>query len=818
MNDIRYALRTLARSPGFAIIAVLTLALGIGINSAIFSAVDAVMLRPLPYPSAHRILSLWEVVTRERPAALSSSGASVGGKVEPQRFTVAHANLIDYRRQSHAFSAMAGFSLAGRNLTGSAAPERIFGEHVTEEYFDVLRIYPAQGRAFLPAEQQPANSRVVILTHELWRERFGADPHLLGSSLLLDGQPYQVVGIMPAGFHPPSQFGFTERLSFLVPLADPPAMLTAHGDHELNAMARLKDGASIEQARAEISAISKRLVEAYPDSNRGIEAAMAPLADDIIRNVRTSLVVLLAAVGAILLIACTNLANLLLVRAVGRRREISIRYALGASRARIVRELATHSAVLALFGCAAGLLLGRWMIELLLRLAPSNLPRLGTAGMDGRVMAFTVLLSLGACLLFGILPALKASKASAAESLKSSERNLTARSVMHWRNALMVAEIALSMLLLVGAGLLLKSFVLLSGVDLGFETEHVLAMNINLPEKIYATPDQRFSFFDDLAARVGHLPGVQSVGFANRFPLRGGWGGSMQILTPHGTVQPDVDLQAVNPGYFQTLGISLVRGRLFTPADRTGAPNVAVINTAFARRYLPGDDALGRAMRRNPASPWITIVGVVSDIRRAGKLQEIRPQAYLPAAQTHLYPVRLADFAVRTAGDPRALAAVIQTQVWAIDKDQPVTNVKTLGEVVSQSLEQRRFQMVLLVLFAALALVLALVGIYGVISYAVAQRTAEIGIRIALGARRGDILGLVLKQGLLLLALGIALGAAGAYALSRYLAGMLFSVRPTDPLTYAAVALLMAAVAVAASYIPAHRATRVDPMVALRYE
>jgi predicted permease len=534
--------------------------------------------------------------------------------------------------------------------------------------------------------------------------------------------------------------------------------------------------------------------------------------------VRSSLWILFGAVSLILLIACSNVANLLLVRAVGRQREISIRFALGASRFRVVRELVTQSAALTLMGLGVGMLFAAWTERLLVSLAPVNIPRLENIALNFQVVAFTSILSLATGILFGVLPAWQVSKARPSESLKTTSRNLAGAGIMRWRSILMMGELALSMILLTGAGLLLKSFILLRGVDLGFEPEHVLAMNINLPETVYSDANRRFAYFDQLAEGVSRLPGVQSVAFANRLPMRGGWGGGLRVESSRGEVTGEADFQAVNPGYFQTLGIPIRQGRALTASDRAGSSPAAVVNMAFVRRFLPNEDALSRRFRRSPRDPWINIVGIAGDVRRGGKTAPLNPQVYLAAAQTALYPVRLADFAVRAAGDPHSLLMAIQKQVWAIDKDQPVTNVKTLDEVISDSVAQRRFQMLLLLLFAGLALFLALVGVYGVAGYSVSQRTAEIGVRIALGAQRSDILALILRQTMLVVGGGIAIGAAGAYYLSRYMASLLFSVKPSDPLTYLTLGALLITTTLVACYIPARRACAVDPTVALRYE
>jgi putative ABC transport system permease protein len=820
LQDFRYALRTLRKSAGFTTIAVLVLALGIGVNSAIFSVVEGVMLQPLPYPEPHRLVSLWETLTREPPANWHTSGANIGGSssVEPQRMTVAPANLLDYARQNHVFSGMAGIDKVGKNLIESGPPERIFGEAVSASFFPVLGVQPAQGRAFSPDEDRPGANRVVILSHDLWQQRFGSDPNLIGSILKLDGEKFTVIGVMPPGFRSPEQFGMTDKLQFFVPAAYPAALLASHGDHEVAVIARLAPGASVRQAQAELDSISSQLAQAHPASNRGIRAAIAPLGEDIVRNVRSSLWILFGAVSLILLIACSNVANLLLVRAVGRQREISIRFALGASRFRVVRELVTQSAALTLMGLGVGMLFGAWTERLLVSLAPVNIPRLENIALNFQVVAFTSILSLATGILFGVLPAWQVSKARPSESLKTTSRNLAGAGVMRWRSILMMGELALSMILLTGAGLLLKSFILLRGVDLGFEPEHVLAMNINLPETVYTDANRRFAYFDQLAEGVSRLPGVQSVAFANRLPMRGGWGGGLRVESSRGEVTGEADFQAVNPGYFQTLGIPIRQGRALTASDRAGSSPAAVVNMAFVRRFLPNEDALSRRFRRSPRDPWINIVGIAGDVRRGGKTAPLNPQVYLAAAQTALYPVRLADFAVRAAGDPHSLLMAIQKQVWAIDKDQPVTNVKTLDEVISDSVAQRRFQMLLLLLFAGLALFLALVGVYGVAGYSVSQRTAEIGVRIALGAQRSDILALILRQTMLVVGGGIAIGAAGAYYLSRYMASLLFSVKPSDPLTYLTLGALLITTTLVACYIPARRACAVDPTVALRYE
>ncbi len=818
MRNISYAVRLLIKSPAFSLIAILTLALGIGVNSAIFSVVDAVILQPLPYPQPDRLISLWETTVKGGPENSNTSGQPLGGSGPTgNMIVVASANLIDYRNQSHSFTGLAGFAYAGRNLSDSGTPEHLDGEAVTENFFSVLGVGPAQGRAFLPQEDQPGSNHVVIITDELWKTRFASDPQLLGKPITLDSEKYTVVGIMPAGFHSPRQISIGNQLAFFVPAAYDPKRLGDHSIHDINVLGRLRPGVSVESARADLTAVSESLARQYPSSNKNVYADLAILATDINRNARASLAILLGAVGLILLIACANLANLLLVRAIGRQREISIRFALGASRTRIIGELLTQSIVLAIAGCIVGLLFGAWTQKLLIVLAPPNLPRLDSAVLNGRVILFTLVLSTITGLLFGIFPAWQASKSKPVEAMRATDRNLAGSSVMRWRNLLMTAEIAVSMMLLIGAGLLIKSFITLNGVGLGISTERVLAMTIGLPDTRYPTAERRDAFFTDLAERVSHLPGVESTGYANRLPMRGGWSSNLRI--EHQDVDSgDADYQVVSPGYFPTLGITLLKGRLLSTADRTGAPLVAVVNAELVRRFFPNQDPIGHRFHRNDKDPWISIVGVINDVRRSGKAGKLQPQVYFSSAQTSLYSVRLSDFAFRASGDPKTLVTAVQQQVWAIDKDQPVTQVKTFEEVISQSVSERRFQTLLLGLFATLALVLAMIGIYGVISYSVSQRIPEIGIRMALGASRGSIVKMVLGRAMLLVAIGIGTGAAGAYELSQFLKSMLFKVKPGDPQTYAVVAILLATIALAAALIPARRATKTDPMIALRYE
>ena len=643
---------------------------------------------------------------------------------------------------------------------------------------------------------------MVVISHELWQQRLGGDRGVIGRTITLDG------GRQP--------------MLFLVPDCWPPNILHNRGEHYDHAIARLKPGVPLAQAQSEMQTIGVRLAKAYPQTNRNTALGVAPLGADMVRRVRTAMLVLLGAVGLVLLIACANVANLLLARSAGRSREVAIRLAMGAGRWRIVRELLVESAMLAVLGCALGLVLGAWTRDLLVAIAPKNVPRLDTAALSWRVLGFTGMLATLTVFLFGMIPAWQVSGIRPNMALKSAERSTGGSAVLRWRSALMAAEVALALMLLVGGALLWKSFVRVTGVDLGFEADRVLMMLVNLPDLRYPDGARRLAFFQELEQRVERLPGVQSAGFTFRGPMRGGWGSVYE--TPEGPgSEPDfrgreADFEPVSLRYFETLGIPILKGRAFTPADKEGAPPVAIVNQVLARKLFPNGDAVGHRIRRSGARDWETIAGVVGEVHLQSQTEKVHPQVFFPAAQTSLYPVHVADFAIRTAGAPLAIVRDVQRQVWAIDKDQPVTRVETLEEVVSASVAQRRFQAALLLLFASVALALAVVGVYGLISYAVAQRTPEIGLRLALGAQRHNILGLTMARALGPILAGLAAGLAGALAASRLLTSLLFEVKPSDPATFALVAAMLGVVALGACLIPARRATRVDPMVALRYE
>jgi putative ABC transport system permease protein len=814
-QDVRLAARTLRKAPGFTAVAIATLAIGLGINTAIFSVANMVLIRSLPYPHADRLVALWEEVPQRGPSIVRSSGTAVG-KTGPNRSTVSPANLVDYRAGTTSFAGLAAHSRTARNLTGSGRPERVSTEIVSGEFFDVVGVGPAMGRAFTAEDDRPGGGDVVILSHEFWQVRMGADAEVLQRSLMLDGKEHRVIGVLPAGFRAPSEFALPDRPALFLPAAFSAELLASHGDHEVNVVGRLKPGVSLAAAQGELDAVSARLGKQYPNSNAGVRAPIASLRNDLTSGVRDTVWALLGASGFIVLIACLNVANLLLVRAVARRHESSVRLAIGASRPRLVRQFLVESLLLAAGGCVVGIALGAALLRVLVAMAPASIPQIRNVSMDWQVFAVCAAIATISGLIFGMAPAWQASDARPAEALKGGTRSTGGKGQVRWRASLTVVEVALSLVLLVGAGLLLKSFARMSGVDLGFQPDRVLALQTNLPEPRYGLAAQRLQFFETLEERVRALPGVQSVAYANRLPMRGGWGSVVELDGAPGS-QYEADFQAVSPGYFGTLGIPLLHGRLLTTDDRDGTLYAAVANQAFARRYLNGGDAVGRRVRRGGA-PWVTVVGVVNDIRRGGKTDEIRPQIYLPAAQTKLYPVRLADVAVRTSGNPRQLVNAIQEQVWAIDKDQPVTNVRTLEEIVSGQAALRRFQTLLLVVFAGVAVALAIIGIFGVLSYAVSQRTSELGIRVALGASPRDVALMVLRHASGLVGLGVAIGLAGSIALTRSLESLLFDVKRTDWQSYAAAAALLLALGIAAAWIPARRGSKVDPVVALRGE
>ncbi|HYY56574.1 MAG TPA: ABC transporter permease [Pyrinomonadaceae bacterium] len=806
-QDLRYGLRTLSKTPGFTLAAVLALALGIGANSAIFSVANAVLLKPLPYSEPERLVMIWGDLFKP---GLDEIGASA-------------PEFNDYREQGHVFESLACYTEGGFNLSGEGEPERISGAYVSADLFPLLGVGPTLGRTFAVEEDQPGRDQVVVLSHSLWQRRFAADRSIVGKTVGINGKSMTVVGVMPSAFQFPDR-----EVEIWKPLAldAEDRSEQSRGSHYLNVIARLKPGVSVEQAQAEIKGIAERIRQQHPDQyDNGFGAKIVSRHEQVVGPIRPVLLILLGTVGFVLLIACANVANLLFARAATREREMAIRTALGAGRWRIVRQLLTESLLLSLAGGAGGLLLALWGVDLLVALAPVDIPRLSEVRLDGRVLGFTLLVSLLTGGLFGLAPALRLSKPDLQESLKDGARGAgEGFRRQRMRNLLVVSEVALSLVLLIGAGLMIRSFLQVQKISPGFNPDRVLTMRLSLPQSKYAEAKQQRAFFEQLTARVSALPGVESVGAVNFLPMsKSGNMWSFAIEGRGNAVGPNLHFRMISPDYFRTLSIPLDRGRQFTEQDREGAPPVAVINETMARTFFPGEDPLGKRIKLASMTspfPWLAVVGVVGDVKHYGLDEETKPELYVSYLQPLLpnFNVSSLFLAVRTTAEPAGLAAAVRREVAVLDKDQPVADIKTMEERLSESVAPRRFNMLLLAIFAALALILAAVGIYGVMSYSVTQRTHEIGVRMALGAQGSDVLRLVVGQGMILALAGVALGLLGAFALTRVMKTLLFNVSASDPLTFAGVAFVLSAVALLACLIPARRATRVDPMEALRYE
>jgi len=807
-QDLRYGLRALAKRPGFTTVAVVTLALGIGANTAIFSVVNAVLLRPLPYREADRLV------------------VALHGGNNP----VSPIDFAEWRGQNTVFEQMAAAEFWSPNLTGRDQPEQLWAVRATDNLFAMLGVEPALGRAFQTGDDQPGAAPVVVLSQRLWQRRFGGDPGVVGQTLVLDGRAHTVVGVMPRGFEFPLFWATKAEMWAPLPLGE----RAGSRAQSLRVFASLKPGVTRERAQVEMDAIARRLALEHPETNAKLDAVVTPLHQKVVGNVRPTLLVLLGAVGFVLLIGCANVANLLLARANARHREMALRLALGATRGRLVRQLLTESLLLAALGAVAGLLLAFWVVGLFVSGVPEDaLPRQQAVGIDSAALAFTALLSLVTAAFFGLAPALQASRADVNEALKEGGRQASGGGARgrRLRRLLIVAEVALAMVLLAGAGLMLKSFVGLRALEPGFDQTNLLTMTVSVAGTRHAPAPLRAAFFDEAVERVRALPGVESASAVNHLPLAGDiWGFSFNIeghAAPAPGERPTAAYRVARPDYFRTMRIPILEGRSFDERDNEQAPGVLVINETMARRYWPGEDALGKRIKLGPAdaeAPWLTVVGVVNDVKQQEWAEGAGAEMYLPHAQSPNYlqnpspRYSYLTLVVRTSSDPERLAAAVRGAVWAIEPNAPVSSVATMDEVIAGQTWQARLSVLLLGGFALAALLLAAVGIYGVLAYSVAQRTHEIGVRMALGARPRDILRMVVGQGMAMALAGIAAGLAGAFALTRLMSRVLFGVSAFDPPTFAAVALLLALVALLACYLPARRATKVDPMVALRYE
>jgi putative ABC transport system permease protein len=804
IQDLRYGLRNLMKRPGATAIALITLALGIGVNTAIFSAVDSVLLRPLPFKDSETLVALWE----------HSPNMGIA------RNEMAPANVFDLRQQNQVFEDVGAFGELSINLTGEGEPERLEGQLVTASVFRVLGVQPALGRIFSPEEDQVGQHRVALLSDALWRRRFNADRGIINRNLTLNGESFTVVGVMPPGFFFP-----VHESELWVPWAMPPEQAAGRGDHYLRVVARLKPGVTIERANADIESVATRLAAEYPRTNEGLGFLANSFHRDFVGDLRLPILILFGAVGVVLLIACANVANLLLAQATTRRREIAIRMALGARRWTICQQLLLESLLLSIGGGLLGVLGAIWGVEALSKLLPASLSKLQAVSIDARVLIFTLVVVVFTAIAFGVVPALHAARANPGEALNETARDAAGGSGRYIRRVLVVSEVALAVVLLVGAGLLIRSFQQLRQVDIGFKPDNLLTMRMDLPFPKYSKRETRRAFYDEVLRRVKDLNGVDSAGMITFLPLSfSGMKFSFSVEgrdVPSDSALPFVLYRAVSPDYFRALGIPLQRGRLFDTRDSADAPPAIIVNRRLAEQFWPGEDPTGKRLKIGPLdspNPWTIIVGVVGDVRQAGLYGEQQFEMYVPYAQETRGFVAPRDLVVRTNGDPTLLAKAVREAVWAVDKDQPVSKVRTMDDVLAAATSRERFQTLLLTMFATLALVLACVGLYGVISYAAAQRTHEIGVRMALGAQPGDVLRLVLRQGMTLTFSGLLLGLAGGLAVMRVMSDLLFGVTATDAVTYLSVGTLLVLVAFVACYVPARRATKVDPLTALRYE
>ncbi len=805
--DIRFGLRILRKKPSFTSVAVLTLALGIGASTSVFSLINAVLIRSLPYREPERLVYLWSPNPRFQ--------------LPIEYLTPMNADFFDLQKQNHSFASLALFGPARFNLSSEGRADALGGARVTGDFFKTMGIAPELGRPVDAGDDQQGHEQVAVISHQLWQTQFGAEPDILGKTVLLDARPYRIIGVMPPGFafpHSTDVMDAAKVTDIWIPWAMTPEQKANRDDSAGNAIGRLCQGVSREQAQAEMSALMAKIDLSRPVKDRGFGARVMPFAASVTGGPRSALLLLMGAVSLLLLIACTNVASLAIARATGRIREMGVRAALGARRSRLIRQLLTESLFLAGGGGALGCCMAFISIRLLVRLDPGNIPRLDETSLDSRVLFFALGVSVLTGLLFGLFPALSASRHDPCEVLNHSGSRIVKGAQNHFRQGLIVAQVALTVVLLLGSGLLIRSLMRVQSVDKGFDPHSTVTMNLSLDAR-YTQPERQTAFYRDLIERLGTLPGVQAAGAVTNLPL--GHGETLSWLTVEGYPFDEkifFQTRSVTPHYFAAMGIPLLEGRSFTDVDANGQPLVAIVNRSFAKKYFSGQSVLGKRLHfidGNAKPTWWTIVGVVADVRHSSLEEKPQLQAYMPFWQSG---AAAASVVLRTSGSPDVLAAAIRGEVKTIDPAMAVADLRTMDQLVSEATAERRFQTLLLSVFSGAALVLSLVGLYALLAYSVRQRTAELGIRMTLGAQKRDVMRLVIGEGGGLAFTGIALGLVSAWMLTRLLSNLLFEVKPTDPVTFASVALVFCVVALAACYIPTRRAMHVDPMVALRYE
>ena len=808
LSDIKFGFRLIIKSPVVSLVVVIALALGIGANTAIFSVLNAVLLRPLPYENSEHLVMMWQRFTGI-------------GVPKDQNWTSA-PEFSDVRRYQSSFSDIAAMQSASFTILVGDKPERILGQFVSPSFFRLLGVEAFLGRTFVADEEQQGRETVVVMSHGLWQRRFASDRSLVERTLNMNGRPYQVIGIAPPGFRDPQQ----PDAEMWAALSFTNEQLMQRGSHGLLVIARIKPELTLEQARSDMTRVSERIVEGapeYPYAKFGYRVLINPLLEEYVGDIRPALMMLMGSVALVLLIACTNVANLLLVRASAREREIGIRTALGAGRGRLVRQMLTESVVLSLVGAVVGIALARVGVSLLAAMAAQSFPRLGETHIDLTALTFTIVVALATGILFGLFPAFQSARSATQDVLKEGSQTSTAgRGRLRLRRVLVAAEVALSLLLLVGAGLLIKSFMRLQGVDAGFDPSGVLTMRIVVPAARYSQPDQVRSFYREVLRRVSALPGVTKVGASNGIPLSGSGGSGTTTIDnpafPDDRGTPEADQRIVTPGYFEAMGMTILSGRMFDERDsETGQP-VAIIDETMAKTFWPNEDPIGKRIKRGgrqSTQPWLTIVGVARHVRYRTLEEPSRVQLYMPHSQV---PTTGMSLAIKTHLEPGTLSTSVQREVIAVDPEQPVWAIRTMDELMATSVMRRQLIMTLLTLFAGIALMLAAVGIYGVISYWVAQRSHEIGIRVAIGASRLDVLKMVLGESMSVVLIGVVIGLVGAAALTQVMATLLYDVSATDAITFASYSAALILVGLLASYLPARRATRIDPVTMLRQQ